>query len=168
VGLAPGLIDLSARLMVQGYAGCAQLAESRAFELRPPSAQDLVLAASRWAMVGQPRLALRYLDRVEGGDDEVRASALEVGAQALELLGRGDEARASLRRSLEVQARPPEALLEAARQFLDRGRPELALLYADVAPAGPGQENDQQWAGVRERARSTPRAPAPIEEEIDE
>lgn len=175
-GSAPGLLNMSARLLVQGYAGCAQLAESRAFELRPPTARDLVMAASRWAVVGQPRLALRHLDRAReaGGDDAaVRASELEVRAQALELLGRGDEARASLRRSLEARPRPPEALLEAARQLLGRGRPELALLYADVAPReGATDEITRQWAELRQRAATAPRAPSPgrahEEEESDE
>jgi tetratricopeptide (TPR) repeat protein len=166
-GSAPGLLDLSARLMVQGYGGCAQLAESRAFELRVPTARDLVMAASRWAMVGQPLLALRYLDRAQASapdDAAVRASELEVRAQALELLGRGDAARASLRRSLEAQPRPPEALLEAARQLLDRGRPELALLYADAAPAGASAELSRQWAELRQRAATAPRAPSVVRE----
>lgn len=152
----PQLLEFAVRISIRGYHGCAQLAESRAFDLRHPEADDLIRAASRWALLGQPQLALRYLDRATTDDSDPNATALEVEAQALELLGRQDDARATLRRSLELQPRPEQRLLEAARQLAQRERPELALLYADVASTGEG-ELAEEWAQLRQSAEGARR-----------
>ena len=146
----PGLLELAGGLQLAGFDACAVLAESRAFDLTPPEPRALVAAASRWTAAGQGALALRYLDRAEAaglGEDE---TTLEVRAQALELVGRGVEARAALARSFELAPRPPLRLIAAADRLLDRGRPELALLYADVA--GRTGELAERWGEVRHRA----------------
>ena len=143
-----GLLGLAPQMLIRGYLGCAQLAESRSFDLEPPSAETLIRSASAWVIVDKPRLALRYLERMGG---ETNASALEVEAQALELLGRHDDARAKLRRSLELEPRPLQRLLEAARGLLDRGRPELALLYADLASERE-EELPPSWQEVQREA----------------
>lgn len=155
-GSAPQLLELAEGISARGYHGCAQLAEARAFDLQPPEPDDLIRAASRWALLGQPRLALRYLERATSNDSEPNATALEVESQSLELLGRGDEARATLRRSLELQPRPERRLLEAAGQLVQHERPELALLYADVASGGEG-ELVEEWAQLRRRAEGARR-----------
>jgi tetratricopeptide (TPR) repeat protein len=153
---AEGLADLSARLQRDGYAACAQLAESRAFDLDPPEPRELVIAASRWTISGQGELALRYLSRAaDGGLDEDDPTALEVRAQALELTGHPDEARQTLRRSLSAEPRSEHRLVAAAAQLIQRGRPDLALLYADVA--GRDGQLTERWAEIREQAESRQR-----------
>jgi hypothetical protein len=98
--------------------------------------------------MGQPQVALRYLDRA--GDRDQDATALEVRAQAMELVGRHLEARELLDRSLELEPRPPHRLVAAAQRLLDLGRPELALLYADVG--GREGELQERWREIREEA----------------
>lgn len=163
-GSSSALLDLSTRLLVHGYHGCAQLAESRAYDLQAPAPELLVRSASRWTVVGRPELALRYLERArERAEalsretpppeqerlDDVDVTILEVEAQAFELLGRHEQARQKLRQSLERAPRPPQRLLAAAQQLLRRGRPELVLLYADVVPEA---DADAQWTALRELA----------------
>ena len=150
------LAQLSARLQRDGYAPCARLAESRAFDLDPPEPRDLVIAASRWTISGQGELALRYLARaLEAGLDDDDPTALEVRAQALELTGHLEEARETLRRSLAAEPRSEHRLVAAAAQLVQRGRPDLALLYAEVA--GRDGQLTEGWAEIREQAEAAER-----------
>lgn len=145
---SPELLELAVRLLSRGYAGCAQLAESRAFDLAEPSPDTLVRAASHWTVTGHPELARRYLERAAQDRDEPDATALEVEAQALELLGQRRDARATLARSFELEPRTPEQTLEAAGLLLRRGRPELVLLYADQADS-----DAPEWSALRREAQ---------------
>jgi tetratricopeptide (TPR) repeat protein len=155
---------LAAQVAVLGYHGCAILAESRASDLDPPGPEELVRAASRWTLLGRGRVALDLLERA-AETAAPDATALEVEAQALALVGRDREARDRLRRSLDLAPRPAERLLDAARRLNDAGRPELALLYADVAPPSPdlqaGWDELRRAAHALVRGRPGDDAPTP-------
>ncbi len=128
---ADALGDLAGSLMRQGQLVCAALAESRAFELRPPSAAQRMAAASRWTLAGQGTSALRHLERITDAELRPRLAPAyyEVRAQALILLGRGDEAQRAFARSLQLAPRSGAALQQAAQQLDRHGRRELARFY---------------------------------------
>jgi tetratricopeptide (TPR) repeat protein len=115
---------------------CAALAESRAFEVRPPDARARVAAASRWTAGGEAKMALRHLGRVSSPDSlpvGLRAAFHEVRAQALLLDGRRKEAERAFARSLSLAPRTSERLRQAARQLERLGRRDLARFYEETA-----------------------------------
>ena len=133
---ADALIQLSGEWVRAAQPTCAALAESRAFELRPPDARARIAAASRWTVGGAGKVALRHLDRVGSPDSMpsgLKAAFHEVRAQALLLDGRRAQAKRALERSLALAPRTADRLRRAARQLEGLGREELARFYEEIA-----------------------------------
>lgn len=100
----PGLLALRAEAMARGYLVCAEVAETRAFNLREPDENALLIAASLWVRAGRHGKAMAYLDRVQPQRLEAKVSWHLIRAEALAGKGLRAEAVEELDRAAELNA----------------------------------------------------------------
>jgi tetratricopeptide (TPR) repeat protein len=118
-----GLLALRAQALARGYAACAEIAETRAFNLEEPDEDALIIAASLWVRAGRHGKALACLDRLQPQRLEAKVSWHLVRAEALAGKGLAAEAAAELDRAEELNAKLGSA---AVKDHVDRLRKVLA------------------------------------------
>ena len=116
------LLALRAEALARGYLACAEIAETRAFNLEEPDENALIIAASIWVRAGRFGKALTYLDRVAPERLEAKVSWHLVRAEALAGKGRPAEAMSELDRAAGLNAQLGSA---AVKDHVDKLRKAL-------------------------------------------